>query len=388
MSSVETPTFVADRRVPSEHVETLVIGGGQAGLSLGYHLKRRGLPFLILESHARIGEPWRRRWDSLRLFTPARFDALPGLPFPAPPDSFPTKDEMAEYLERYAAHFELPVRTASTVTELTRRDGVFVARTNDREYSADQVVVAMSSYQRRRVPVFASQLSPNVVQLHSSEYLNPQQLAPGGVLLVGAGNSGAEIAVETRRNGHQTWLSGRDTGHVPFRVEGRVGRLLLTRFVLRVVLHRILSTSTPVGRKARPKMLAQGGILIRVRPSEIAAAGIERVARTVGVRDGKPLLDDGRTLDVANVIWCTGFDSALSWIKLPVFDEDGHTMQTRGVVASEPGLYFVGQHFQYAVSSTMIHGVERDAEYVTRQIVARRALHVGGSAARRELVGA
>lgn len=379
MSPFEAPTTA--RRTPTEHVETIVIGGGQAGLSLGYHLKRRELPFLILESHTRIGEPWRSRWDSLRLFTPARFDALPGLPFPAPPDSFPTKDEMAAYLERYAAHFALPVRTGSKVTELSRRDSMFVIRTDDRVYTADQVVVAMSSYQRRRVPAFAGELAPHIVQLHSSEYRNPSQLSPGGVLLVGAGNSGAELALEARRHGHATWLSGRDTGHVPFRIESPVGRLLFTRFTLRVLLHRIFSTSTPVGRKVRPKMLAHGGLLIRVKPSDLAEAGIERVSRIVGGRDGKPLLEDGRTLDVANVIWCTGFDTGLSWIKLPVIDGEGHTIQDRGVVAGEPGLYFVGQHFQYAVSSTMIHGVERDAEYVARQIVSRRTMKVEERAA-------
>jgi putative flavoprotein involved in K+ transport len=354
------------------HVETIVIGAGQAGLSLGYHLTRRGLPHLILEANDRVGDPWRRRWDSLRLFTPARFDSLPGLPFPAPGNTFPTKDEMAAYLEQYAAHFQLPVRTGAAVQELTRDGERFVVRTASATFTADQVVVAMSNYQRRRVPSFAHELDARTVQLHSSEYRNPSQLAPGGVLLVGAGNSGAELAVEARRHGHETWLSGRDTGHIPFRIDGRAGRLFLTRFMLRVMLHRVLSTSTPVGRKVRPAMTSHGGPLIRVKPADLSAAGVARVGRTVGARDGRPMLDDGHVLDVANIIWCTGFESGLSWIKLPIFGSDGAPQQERGVAPNEAGLFFVGRHFQYAVSSTMIHGVERDADFVARQIVARR----------------
>ncbi|MEO7962558.1 MAG: NAD(P)-binding domain-containing protein, partial [Gemmatimonadaceae bacterium] len=334
------------------------------------------------------GDPWRRRWDSLRLFTPARFDALPGLPFPALPNSFPTKDEMAAYLEQYVAHFKLPVRTKSRVIELTREGEVFVVRTTDRTYTADQVVVAMANYQKRKVPDFARELDPRIVQLHSVEYQNPAQLAPGAVLLIGAGNSGAEIAVELRRSGRETWLSGPDTGQLPFRIGGVVGRLLLTRFMLRVMLHRVLSTSTPIGRKARPKMIANGGLLIRVKSQDLAAAGVKRVGRTIGVHNGRPVLEGGEELDVANVIWCTGFDSGLSWIKLPIFGEKGAPEQVRGVVHNEPGLYFVGRHFQYAVSSTMIHGVERDANYVAQQIVAWRAKRPAQPVTARALVSA
>src|SRR5262245_40805912 len=288
-----------------ERIQTVVIGAGQAGLSVGYHLSRRGLPFVMLDANPRIGDSWRKRWDSLRLFTPARFDGLAGMPFPAPPNAFPTKDEMADYLAAYAARFDLPVRSGVKVDGLSRRGERFVVTAGGLRFEADQVGVAMSSWQEPRVPPFAGELDPGIVQLHSSAYRNPAQLRDGGVLVVGAGNSGAEIAAEVAR-GHPTWLSGRDTGHLPYRIEGRLGRLLI-RPLFRALFHRVLPADTPTGRKLRPKLLAHGMPLIRVKPEDLAAAGIERVPGTVGVREGLPLLEDGRALEVANVVWSTGF---------------------------------------------------------------------------------
>jgi putative flavoprotein involved in K+ transport len=353
-----------------ERIPIVIIGGGQAGLSVGYHLARQGLPFVILEANQRVGDSWRARWDSLRLFTPARFDGIAGLPFPAGPNEFPTKNEMADYLEGYAKRFQLPVRTGARVTRLSRRGDRYLVETGDTVYEAEHVVVAMATFQRPRVPSFARELDPAVVQLHSSEYRNLAQLQSGGVLIVGAGNSGAEIALETARGGHPTWVSGRDTGGVPFRLNSLVGRLLVP-FVFRVIFHRILTMSTPLGRKARPAIVAKGGPLIRVKQRDLAAVGVERVARTKGVENGRPVLEDGRALDVTNVIWCTGFDPGFSWIDLPVFGKDGEPAQQRGIVPGEPGLYFVGLHFLYALSSTMIHGVGRDAEHVAKAIATR-----------------
>src|SRR6266542_2470568 len=357
-----------------ERTQTVIIGGGQAGLSLGYHLAQRDLPFVILEANQRIGDSWRSRWDSLRLFTPARFDGLAGMPFPAAGHTFPTKNEMADYLEAYVARFALPVRTGVRVDRLSREGGRYVVAAGERRFEADHVVVAMATYQRRRVPVFAQELDPGIVQLHSSDYRNLSQLRDGGVLIVGAGNSGSEIALEVARAGHPTWMSGRDTGHVPFRIEGMAARLVLAQLVLRFLFHRILTTDTPLGRKARPTIVSRGGPLIRVKPSDLAVAGIQRVPRTTGVRSGLPVLADDRVLDVTNVIWCTGFHPGFSWIDLPVFGADGEPVHHRGVVPDEPGLYFVGLHFLYAMSSTMIHGVSRDAEQVARAIAARARL--------------
>ena len=352
-----------------ERFETVIIGGGQAGLSVGYHLARRGLPFVILDASERIGDSWRKRWDSLRLFTPARYDGLPGMPFHAPAHTFPTKDEMADYLAAYAARFELPVRTGVRVDRLSKAGDRFVLTAGGRRFEAEQVVVAMASYQSPRVPPFAQRLNPGIVQLHSSEYRNPSQLRDGGVLIVGAGNSGSEIALEAAR-GHPTWMSGRDTGHIPFRIEGAAARLLLIRLVLRFLFHRVLTVNTPIGRKVRPKVLSHGGPLIRVKPKDLVAAGIERVPRVVGVRDGLPVLEDDRVLNVANVVWCTGFHPDFSWIDLPVLGEE-EPLHERGVVANEPGLYFVGLHFLYALSSSMIHGIGRDAERIVEAIASR-----------------
>ncbi len=352
-------------------VQTVVIGAGQAGLSVGYHLARRGLEFVILESHQRIGDSWRQRWDSLRLFTPAKFDGLAGMPFPAHPDSFPTKDQMADYLEAYATRFKLPVQTGMKVESLSKRKGGYTVIAGDRQFEADHVVVAMSDYQKWRTPPFARELDPAIAQLHSAEYRNLSQLKPGGVLVVGAGNSGADIALEAARGGHQTWMSGRDVGHVPFRIDGSAGLMFLDRLVLRGVFHRLFTVRTPVGRTIRNKMLSMGGPLIRVKPKDFQTAGVERVPRTVGAQNGRPLLADSRVLDVTNVVWCTGFHPGFSWIDLPVFGENGRPHQERGVVANEQGLYFVGLLFLYAASSVMIHGVGRDADYIAATISSR-----------------
>lgn len=354
-----------------ERVETIVIGGGQAGLSVGYHLARRGLPFLILEANQRIGDSWRNRWDSLRLFTPARFDGLAGLPFPAPPHSFPTKDEMADYLESYAAKFKLPIRTGVKVDKVSRQGETFILTAGDRRFEAKNVVVAMADFQKPRIPAFASELDPRIIQLHSSDYRNPAQLREGGVLIAGVGNSGAEIANEVARS-HPTWLAGKETGAFPFRIDGLAARLLFAPLLFRVVFHRVLTIKTPMGRKARPKALTRAAPLIRVKSRDLAGAGVERVPRVAGVRNGLPLLQDEQTLVVTNVIWCTGFHPGFSWIDLPILAESGGPAHDGGVVTSEPGLYFVGLHFLYAFSSAMIHGVGRDADRIAATIAARR----------------
>ncbi len=362
--------------VHTERIDTVVIGGGQAGLSVGYHLARRGVPFLILDANRRVGDSWRNRWDSLRLFTPNRFNALPGMPFPGPRWGLPTKDEFADYLESYAERFDLPVWNGIQVERLARNGHRFVATARDRRLEADNVVVAMSSWQRPRVPPFASELDPGIVQLHVADYRNPRQLREGDALIVGAGNSGAEIALDLAET-HRVWLSGPDTGHLPFRPQSAVARVVMP-FIGRVLFHRVLTTSTPIGRRARPKMLAKGDPLIRVKPKDLAAAGVERVPRAIGVEEGLPQLEDGRRLDVANVVWCSGFHPGFSWIELPVFGPD-EPKHDRGVVASEPGLYFVGLKFLYSKSSEQIHGVGRDAARIADLIAARHAQRVSAA---------
>jgi putative flavoprotein involved in K+ transport len=322
---------------------------------------------VILDADQRPGDAWRRRWDSLRLFTPARYSGLPGLPFPAPPFSYPTRDEVADFLEAYAARFDLPVRNDVRVDHLTRDGGRFLVTAGDRRWESDQVVVATGAHHRPRVPPFASELDPDIVQLDITRYRNPSQLRPGGVLVVGAGNSGAEIAYETSGT-HPTWLSGPDTGHIPVRTGSRLDRLLTPPFWWFV--SRVLTVDTPVGRKVRPKALLAPAPLERVRPKELAAARVERVPRTVGVRDGLPVLEGGRVLEVANLIWCAGARPDFGWVDLPVFDQDGLPLHDRGVVASQPGLYFIGLWFLSGFTSSLLGGVGRDAEHIADRITA------------------
>jgi putative flavoprotein involved in K+ transport len=354
----------------TEHVETVIIGGGQAGLATGYHLARRQRPFVILEARDRVGDVWRERFDTLRLYSPARYAALPGMAFPADAWSYPTKDDMADYLEVYAKHFELPVQTGVTVQRVSREHGRYVVSCRDQTFEADYVVIASGTFQSPIVPAFAPLLDPAIRQLHSGEYHNPSQLQPGPVLVVGASHSGADIAFDVASD-HPTVLSGKVRGEIPFSIESRGARLVFP--VLWFVWNHLLTEHTPLGRKARPDVRAHGGPLIRVKRGDLAAAGVEHVeARTVGVRDGRPVLENGRVLDVTNVIWCTGFGKDVSWIDLPVVGADGWPEQSRGVSPAAPGLYFVGLPFLYAFASMLIGGVGRDADRVAEHI-ARRA---------------
>lgn len=353
----------------TERFDTIVIGAGQAGLATGYHLARLGIDFVLLDANEDIGAPWRKRWASLRLFTPARYSGLPGWGFPAPAWSWPGKDDVADYLAEYARRFDLPVRTGVLVDRLSRHGDRFVAASGDHRFEADHVVVASGAYHRPRVPEFAAELDPGIVALHSSEYTDPTQLRDGGVLVVGAGNSGAEIAFEVCAT-HRTWLSGPDIGHLPIHT-GTVWDRLLTPPVW-FLASRVLTVGTSIGRKVRPKMLTETSPLERVHPKDLAAAGVERVPRTVGVRGGAPVVEDGRVIDVSNVIWCTGFRPDLGWIELPILDDDGQPVHERGVVTSEPGLYLVGRHFLHSMTSALIGGVGQDAEYIAQTIAACR----------------
>jgi len=348
---------------PSEqYFDTVVIGGGQAGLAMGYFLARDDRDFVILDAGYRVSETWRNRWDSLRLFTPAFHDGLPGMPFPARSNYFPTKDETADYLEAYARKFALPVRFGRRVDSLTLHDGVYLVSAGYERYVAEHVVVATGPYQHPKIPDFATGLDPEILQLHSSEYHNPDQLPEAEVLVVGAGNSGAEISVDlaaTRR----TYLSGRNAGYIP------IG-LIHNRFSLWLA-DRVLTTDTRLGRKMSEAHRDRGAPLVRLKPKEIAAAGVERVPKVESVVDGKPRLADGRVLDVAVVVWATGFRLDFGWIELPIFDDGGYPIHHRGVVDTAPGLYFLGLPFQYTPTSEHVGGVGKDARHVAEHIAAR-----------------
>jgi putative flavoprotein involved in K+ transport len=356
----------------AQHIDTVVIGAGQAGLAAGYHLSRAGREFVILDSYERVGDNWRCHWDSLRLYSPARAASLPGMRFPGKRSAYPTRDEMADFLDTYRATFDLPVRGGVRVARVSRDgDQYVVAATDGSSYICQNVVVATGTFGRTpSVPGFAGELSPEIRQLHSSDYKRPSQLRPGGVLVVGASHSGGDIAFEAGSAGHPVVLSGPIHGQVPFHLERRPARAIFP--VLFFLASHVITMRTPIGRKMRPEIRAHGGPLIRVKKADLAGVGVEMTpARTVGVRDGRPLLDGDRAVDVTNVVWCTGFRQDLSWIDLPVLGEDGWPLEQRGVVETAPGLYFVGLAFQFAFSSMLVGGAGRDAEYVVKHLVAR-----------------
>ena len=370
-SAAEGGSTAAGHDGTTRHVETVIIGGGQGGLATAYGLTTRGRECIVLDAGARVGDSWRARWPSLRLYSAARLDGLPGMRFPAPGHSFPTAAEMADFLEAYAARFDLPVACGVAVERLERRGGRYIVSAGAQRWEADNVVIATGSFRNPRVPSFAADLDPAIMQLHSSEYRSPAQLRDGPVLVVGAAHSGADIAHEVATS-HPTTLSGPSTGELPFRCDGPLARHLVPP-ILRVVSTRVLTVRTPLGRKARAKVRKGGGPLLRYRSPELRAAGVERVLeRVTGTRDGKPVLADGRVVDAASVIWCTGFRNDLGWVRFPLpIADDGFPVQQRGAVEGCPGLYFVGLVFQDSFSSMLILGARRDAVRVARQIAAR-----------------
>lgn len=344
-----------------EHIDTVVIGGGQAGLATGICLKDHGAPFVILEADPRVGEGWRRRWDSLRLFTPGQFSGLPGSPSPAGRRGFATKDQFAEYLESYAVG--LPLRTGITVTAVKRVGDGFELATTAGPMSALHIVVANGPNRLPRVPEFAHNLRPAITQLHSSAYHNPAELPAGDVLVVGAGTSGAQIALElvaTRR----VFLAGRPTVHIPdavFRFAGSAYWFLVSH---------LLTIDTAPGRRVAVNFSKRGAPLISVSMKQVDAAGVIRLPRVTGAANGLPTTGDS-IVEVGTVIWATGYQPDLSWLPPLEQTDDGYPVTRRGVVESIPGLYFVGMPFQYGLTSGLIGGVGRDAAFIA-DIIAER----------------
>lgn len=348
-------------RTPRQ-VDTVVIGAGQAGLTMGYYLAAQECDFVILDASERVGNSWRTRWDSLRLFTPARYNNLPDMAFPASDDYYPTKDEMADYLEGYADQFDLPIHLNTTVETLTRHGDRYALETGSQRFLSTNVVVATGAFHTPHIPAFSEDLTPSITQLHSRSYRNPDQLPDGDVLVVGAGSSGAEIAVELAATDRQVWLSGRDVGNIPISV-----------FNSRVVVwlaSTVFTVDTWIGRTLKKRL--QGGGIPRVRTTstDIREAGIEWVPRTEDVADGRLRLEDGRVLDVAAVVWATGFHPDYTWIEVPgmTVGEDGYPMHHRGVVDGVPGLYILGLPFQYALIPR-ISGLATDARYIADHLL-------------------
>ncbi|MDQ0755344.1 NAD(P)/FAD-dependent oxidoreductase [Arthrobacter sp. B3I4] len=348
----------------SESLDAVVVGAGAAGLAAGYQLNRTGQRFEILEAGPRVGESWRHRWESLRLFTPAQHDALPGLTYPAARNTYPGKNDFADYLESYVAHFGLPVRTGIRVEAVASAGDEFALSTSKGSVRAANVIVATGANALPRIPATAVGLEPAIRQLHSSNYRGPDDVPDGEVLVVGAGTSGSEIALELSAT-HRVLLSGRPTPHIPD---------LLLRYAGGVYwsfLHSVLTLRTPVGRKVASEFHKRGAPLIRISPKDLDAAGVVRVPRLSGTTGGRPMVDGGGPASVRTVIWATGYRPDLDWIEGLELTPWGWPETKRGVVPRIPGLYFVGMPFQYALTSGLIGGVGRDAAYVVRHLAGR-----------------
>jgi putative flavoprotein involved in K+ transport len=297
------------------------------------------------------------------------------MPFPGSPSAYPTKDETADYLEAYAREFELPVRTGVTVDRLSKTGKRFEVNWGEHTLFAENVVVATGAFNTPRVPAFALELDERIVQLHSKQYRNPSQIQKGPVLVVGAGNSGAEIAIELAPH-HKTRLSGPDTGQEPARARSHLDHLITP--LMWFVATR-LTVKTALGRKLRDHFIdpPRGIPLGRVRRKDFAPAGIERVPRMTAVRNGYPVLENGRVLEVSNVIWCTGYAPHYDWIDLSLRTHNALPIHDRGIVESCPGLYFVGLLFLYSLSSALLGGVGRDAKHIVEHIVSTRIPRMG-----------
>jgi putative flavoprotein involved in K+ transport len=349
----------------SEKHDTVVIGAGQAGLAAGYHLARRGKPFVILDAADRVGGSWLNRWDSLKLFTPSIRDNLPGMPLGGG-YRFPTKDEILDYFERYVATFELPVRLGVMVDGLFHEGSGFRVTAGAQAFDADNVILATGVHRVPQTPSFAAELSDDIAQLHSVDYRNPGQLRAGSVLLVGAGNTGAEIAMDLAPT-HKVLMSGRTVGELPIDTRGLQGRLLFP--VIWWVWEHVLTGRSKPGRKVQAEALqGRGEPWIRQKEKDIQQAGVERTSRITGIVDGLPQNEDGEVLDVENVIWCTGFEKGFAWIDLPGLDSSGRLANQRGAVVDQPGLYVLGQEFQHMYNSHLVGGVGKDAEFVVEQL--------------------
>lgn len=349
-------------------LDTAVIGAGAAGLIVGKLLADRGIRFELFDDHARIGDSWRERYRSLRLFSPRPFLSLPGMRPRIGRFAFPTGVEMADYLEEYAAHFRLPVRLSAKVASLTKlADGRFrLALGDGGEVLAEHVIVTTGAHRIPIVPAFAGELDPSVRQFHSNDYQGPEQFADGPVLVVGAANSGTDIALEAAHNGHAVTLAGRHPGHVPVNIDNPVGNLMSGIFIRRL---RNTTIDDEKGRAMKAVALHHGVMLIRNKVAHLERAGVHLVGRIDRIEAGRPVTADGAAIDAATVVWCTGSRPDLGWIDIDgVTDAAGFPVEYRGMASGCPGLAFVGMPFQYSPLSPTLMGMERDAEYVVEAL--------------------
>ncbi len=341
-----------------ERLEVAVIGGSQAGLAMGYYLAQQGRRFVIFERGISIAPAWRERWDSLKLFTPRGYSALPGLPFPGDPDDYPTRDEVIAYLEQYAETFELPIEFNNYVRRLSREDDRFVLDIDGRRITADQVVVATGPFQTPFVPALAEKLDPEVWQAHSTGYRRPSDVPEGTVLVVGGGNTGFQIAKELSAT-HKVLLSvGSKQKPLPQRLAGRDLFWWLTKTGL---IHKTVESRLGQRLKDRDTLIGSSPRELRRR------YGVELKPRAIDAAGRTARFEDGSELEVDAVIWATGYRPDFSWIDLPIIDSNGRLRHRRGVT-DVPGLFFLGLTWQWTRGSALIGWVKDDAAFLGERL--------------------
>jgi putative flavoprotein involved in K+ transport len=351
-------------------LDLAIVGAGAAGLHAARLASERGAQYTVFDDHARVGDSWRERYRSLRLFTPRRWASLPGKRIDIGFFDYPTGAQLADYLERYAAAFRIPLRTSTRVDRLTAdASGRFrLDLASGEEILADRVIVATGAHHRRITPRFAVDLDPAIHQLHSLDYHGPEDLRPGPVLIVGAGNSGTDIALDALASGHSTTIAGRNPGEVPARIDTPIGNLVIGIFIRRL---RSTTIDTERGRRFQQEHRGHGVNLVRNRMADLEKAGARHVGRVVGVVDGRPVLENGETMDPATVVWCTGSLPRHDWVDIPAaFEPNGWPAHERGLATAVPGLAFLGLPFQYSVASPTLIGMRRDARYVVDRLFA------------------
>ena len=358
--------MTSETRIPS--FDVVVIGGSQAGLAIGYHLAQRGLRFVILDAGSETGHVWRSRWDSLTLFTPAQYSGLPGMAFPLPKDTYPSKDDVVTYLQSYVSAFDLPVRLNARVTSLTQRDGAYVVATADEEFAASRVVVATGPFQVPFVPPIADELDETVTQIHSADYRNPAQLPDGGqVLVVGGGNSGFQIAEELAATRKVDLAVGKRVPSLPQRLLGKDLFWWLSGIGFMKV-----STDSRLGRK-----LAKRDVLIGSSPRGLRHSGVTLRQRLASAAGRRAVFDDGSEQDIDSIVWATGYRSDFSWIDIPTIkDESGGIIHQRGVTDAS-GVLFIGLTWQHTRGSALIGFVGDDAAFIAGRIDSRLEADAG-----------
>ncbi len=340
--------------------DVLVIGAGQAGLTVGYYLRQAGLRFLIVDGAEQVGSAWAERWESLVLFTPRRLNAMPGLPFDGDPDREPTRDEVIDYLGRYATALDLPVELNTPVTALDRRQGRFAAESPAGTIHANQVIVATGPFQKPRIPEFAASVAPDVHQTHSTGYRRPSDVPPGRVVVIGGGNTGYQIAEELAA-GHQVALAvGSRQTPLPQRLLGRQIFWWLTKL-------GVLSATV---ESRIGKRLSTRDTLIGSSPRKAKRLGIEFKPRAVAASGRTVRFADGTESDADAIIWATGYQPDYAWIKVPVADAGGRIRHRRGVT-DRAGLYFLGLTWQHTRGSGLLGLVAADARYISEQVTVR-----------------